>query len=135
MRISDWSSDVCSSDLFERRRSLRFILPHQEDITLIVDGKPYRGKLEDVSIGGAKLRMETAVPQSDDVRLEHAVAGPIEDVSLWLRGDTIGSPFALSDPALELISLFLTQALPGGTFPAGPRSTSYLPYPTQRRRV
>src|SRR3546814_15744198 len=58
---------------FERRRSLRFILPHQEDITLIVDGKPYRGKLEDVSIGGAKLRMETAVPQSDDVRLEHAV--------------------------------------------------------------
>src|SRR3546814_8231832 len=72
---------------FERRRSLRFILPHQEDITLIVDGKPYRGKLEDVSIGGAKLRMETAVPQSDDVRLEHAVAGTIEDVSLWLRGD------------------------------------------------
>src|SRR3546814_4944129 len=65
---------------FERRRSLRFILPHQEDITLIVDGKPYRGKLEDVSIGGAKLRMETAVPQSDDVRLEHAVAGTIEDV-------------------------------------------------------
>src|SRR3546814_14776770 len=86
---------------FERRRSLRFILPHQEDITLIVDGKPYRGKLEDVSIGGAKLRMETAVPQSDDVRLEHAVAGTIEDVSLWLRGDTIGIAFALSDPALE----------------------------------
>ncbi|HEY9538971.1 MAG TPA: PilZ domain-containing protein [Kiloniellaceae bacterium] len=103
---------------FERRRSLRFILPHQEDITLIVDGKPYRGKLEDVSIGGAKLRMETAVPQSDDVRLEHAVAGTIEDVSLWLRGDTIGIAFALSDPALELISLCLRQGLPGGTFAA-----------------
>src|SRR3546814_15163783 len=94
---------------FERRRSLRFILPHQEDITLIVDGKPYRGKLEDVSIGGAKLRMETAVPQSDDVRLEHAVAGTIEDVSLWLRGDTIGIAFALSDPALELIPLCLSS--------------------------
>src|SRR3546814_957928 len=68
---------------FERRRSLRFVLPRQEDITLIVDGRPYRGKLEDVSIGGAKLRMADSVPAagpaadpaSVDVRLEHGVAG------------------------------------------------------------
>src|SRR3546814_19694589 len=72
--------------------------------------------------------METAVPQSDDVRLEHAVAGTIEDVSLWLRGDTNGIAFALSDPALELISLCLRQGLPGGTFAACPRSTSSIPY-------
>src|SRR3546814_10366595 len=55
---------------FERRRSLRFVLPRQEDITLIVDGQPYRGKLEDVSIGGAKLRMADSVPAADPARSE-----------------------------------------------------------------
>ena len=103
---------------FERRRSLRFVLPRQEEITLIVDGRPYRGKLEDVSIGGAKLRMTEEVPPSDDVRLEHAVAGTIEGVSMWYRGETIGISFALSDPALQLISLCLRQGVPGGAFAA-----------------
>src|SRR3546814_19205839 len=84
---------------FERRRSLRFILPHQEDITLIVDGKPYRGKLEAVSIGGAKLRMETAVPQSDDVRLAHAVAGTLGDVSRGRTGHPPGNALPQADPA------------------------------------
>ena len=98
----------------ERRRSLRFVLPCQEDITLIVDGRPYRGKLEDVSIGGAKLRMAENVPASDRVRLEHAVAGIIEGVSMWHRGETIGISYALSDPALQLISLCLRQGVRSG---------------------
>lgn len=100
---------------FERRRSLRFVLPHQENITLIVDGRPYPGKLEDVSIGGAKLRMADSVPTSDDVRLEHGIAGSIEGISMWHAGQAIGISFALSDPALLLISLCLRQGLPNGT--------------------
>ncbi|HEY9549019.1 MAG TPA: PilZ domain-containing protein [Kiloniellaceae bacterium] len=107
---------------FERRRSLRFVLPRQEDITLIVDGQPYRGKLEDVSIGGAKLRMADSVPAADpaavDVRLEHGVAGTIEGISMWHAGAAIGISFALSDPALLLISLCLRQGVPDGTFAA-----------------
>src|SRR3546814_3169745 len=94
---------------FERRRSLRFVLPRQEDITLIVDGRPYRGRLEDVSIGGAKLRMADSVPASDDLRLEHVVAGTIEGISMWHAGEAIGISFALNDPALLLISLCLPQ--------------------------
>jgi hypothetical protein len=103
---------------FERRRSLRFVLPRQEDVTLIVDGQPYRGKLEDVSIGGAKLRMADSIPASDDVRLEHEVAGIIEGVSMWHRGETIGIAFELTDPALRLISLCLRQGVPSSAFAA-----------------
>src|SRR3546814_16704788 len=114
MRISDWSSDVCSSDLskvgpehlrdFERRRSLRFVLPRQEDITLIVDGQPYRGKLEDVSIGGAKLRMADSVPAAApaavDVRPAHGVAGTIAGLSMWHAGAAIAIPLPPSDHTL-----------------------------------
>ena len=103
---------------FERRRSLRFVLPRQEDITLVVDGQSYRGKLEDVSIGGAKLRMAGAVPASSAVRLEHETAGAIEGVCMWHHDQAIGISFDLSDPALRLISLCLRQGVPSSTFAA-----------------
>ena len=103
---------------FERRRSLRFVLPRQEDITLVVDGRPYPGKLEDVSVGGAKLRMAEDIPASDDVRLEHAAAGTIKGISMWHHGETIGISFELNDPALLLISLCLRQGLPNSAFAA-----------------
>lgn len=103
---------------FERRGSLRFVLPREEDITLFVDGQPYQGKLEDVSVGGAKLRMAQSVPHSDDVRLEHAVAGTIEGASMWRSGEVIGISFELSESALKLISLCLRQGVPSGAFAA-----------------
>jgi hypothetical protein len=102
----------------ERRRSLRFVLPRQEDITLIVDGQAYSGKLEDVSVGGAKLRMADDIPTSDNVRLEHAAAGCIENVSMWHRGEVIGVAFPLSESALRLISLCLRQGVPSSAFAA-----------------
>lgn len=97
---------------FERRRSLRFVLPRQEDIVLFVDGTEYRGKLEDVSIGGAKLRLTGELPASADVRLEHAAAGLIEGTCMWQDGQWVGVSFPLSDPALRLISLCLRQGVP-----------------------
>ena len=103
---------------FERRRSLRFVLPRQEDITLFVGEQAYHGKLEDVSIGGAKLRMTDSVPASDSVRLEHETAGSIEGHCMWNDGATLGIAFELTDPALRLISLCLRQGVPSSTFAA-----------------
>lgn len=103
---------------FERRRSLRFVLPRQEDITLFVDDQPYQGKLEDVSIGGAKLRLSAAIPAIADVRLEHATAGAIEGICMWHDGETVGIAFGLTDPALRLISLCLRQGVPRSDFAA-----------------
>jgi len=103
---------------FERRRSLRFVLPRQEDITLIVGGRKLRGKLEDVSIGGAKLLLEDAGPLADEVSMEHATAGTIAGICMWHDGIAVGISFDLSDPALRLISLCLRQGVPSSTFAA-----------------
>lgn len=97
---------------FERRRSLRFVLPRQEDITLTIGGRQYRGKLEDVSIGGAKLSLSDDLPAGDQVCLEHETAGAIEGTCKWHSGQSIGISFDLTDPALRLISLCLRQGVP-----------------------
>jgi c-di-GMP-binding flagellar brake protein YcgR len=99
---------------FERRRSLRFVLPHQEDIVLTAAGQEYRGKLEDVSIGGAKLRLSGDLPALSDIALIHESAGVIEGVCEWHDGETLGISFELTDPALQLISLCLRQGVPSG---------------------
>lgn len=100
---------------FERRRSLRFVLPRQEDIVLFVGGTEYRGKLEDVSIGGAKLRLTGELPAADAFRLEHETAGTIEGTCMWQNGPCVGVSFPLSDPALRLISLCLRQGVPSSS--------------------
>ena len=97
---------------FERRRSLRFVLPRQEDIVLTIGGQQYRGKLEDVSIGGAKLSLSEDLPACDQVCMEHELAGTIEGTCKWHGAQSIGICFDLTDPALRLISLCLRQGVP-----------------------
>jgi hypothetical protein len=97
---------------FERRRSLRFVLPRQEDITITAGGRQYQGKLEDVSIGGAKLRLTEDIPPPDELRIEHETAGAIDGTCLWHDGQCMGISFTLTDPALRLISLCLRQGVP-----------------------
>ncbi len=97
---------------FERRRSLRFVLPRQELITLTAEGKQYQGRLEDVSIGGAKLRFVDETPPPVDVSVEHSEAGEIQGTCMWHDGQCMGIAFALTDAALRLISHCLRQGIP-----------------------
>ena len=97
---------------FERRRSLRFVLPRQEVITLTAAGKQYECRLEDVSIGGAKLRFIDDTPPPVDVSVDHAEAGEIHGTCMWHDGESMGIAFALTDPALRLISHCLRQGIP-----------------------
>ena len=97
---------------FERRRSLRFVLPRDEAITLTAAGQNYEVRLEDVSIGGAKLRFVEGTPPPVDVRIVHGEAGEIQGTCMWHDGECMGVAFALTDPALRLISHCLRQGIP-----------------------
>src|SRR3546814_9925114 len=55
MRISDWSSDVCSSDLFVRKGH-----PLCE-----VDPRPYRAALAEAQADAASVRSALALAESD----------------------------------------------------------------------
>lgn len=102
----------------ERRRSLRFVLPRPEDITLIAGGRAYRGKLEDVSVGGAKLRLDERLGSIEGPRLEHAAAGTFDAVVMWQDDGVVGVCFELNEPAIDLISRCLRQGVPNTAFAA-----------------
>lgn len=103
---------------FERRRSLRFVLPRQETVTLTAAGVEYQGILEDVSIGGAKLRFPGGMPPPVDVSVEHNEAGEIEGTCMWHDGECMGIAFSLTDAALKLISHCLRQGIPSNSVSA-----------------
>src|SRR3546814_16380013 len=66
MRISDWSSDVCSSDLQPARELIAFLVDH--DIAIAASGREDDRRA--IGFGGA----EDVEPRARDA-LEHPVAG------------------------------------------------------------
>src|SRR3546814_5501407 len=77
MRISDWSSDVCSSDLLDARRSLgkylALCVAHVERVAL---HEPFEFRARVVGVGKDMRRLarldlrEEALERDRDVRLE-----------------------------------------------------------------
>src|SRR3546814_5772825 len=63
MRISDWSSDVCSSDLFEDGDTVTV-----EDIQAIVDWQKERRSEREIQYRPARVLMQdfTGVPRSEE---------------------------------------------------------------------
>src|SRR3546814_6831050 len=73
MRISDWSSDACSSDLHFPRRSRRHIAPRPRP-----DRRPDRGAAPSAA-GGGRLKAGVRKFGTDDRRLlpEGRLSGPM----------------------------------------------------------
>src|SRR3546814_15515814 len=73
MRISDWSSDVCSSDLHEERRGLR-VCAREVDHLLALRGDRHAGH-DGVVLAGLQRRNDALPGLLDDLALDlHAPA-------------------------------------------------------------
>src|SRR3546814_2246109 len=71
MRISDWSSDVCSSDLFFRAYT------DELDVSHVFDGLGERFHIGDILVKGyaAAARVHSAVEAMFDLRRKHGFTG------------------------------------------------------------
>ena len=58
-----------------RRQWPRYAFPKQESFTLTADGRISICAIEDISLGGARLRMEGSVPGDLELRIEHPRLG------------------------------------------------------------
>src|SRR3546814_17974050 len=100
MRISDWSSDVCSSDLYEVGREIS--VTHQP-----------QGQLRRVSVAVALNQGSKALSQADIAKIENLVKGAIGFDAA--RGDMVAigqRPFvkvAEAEPAFWDQGWFLPQ--------------------------
>ena len=104
----------------DRRRWPRYELGPSAAFTLTADGRAQGCTMEDVSLGGARLRFGGDTPRNLEMRIEHPTAGHVHANRCWVRDGVMGVEFNLSPRTLELDaycleSLVISKASPPAT--------------------
>ena len=91
----------------DRRRWPRYRLGEHAAFVLTADGQSRGCSIEDISLGGAKLRLEGETPRNLEVRIEHPAAGHVYASRCWAGPGVLGIEFDLSAQALDVIAYCL----------------------------
>ena len=100
-----------AQDVADRRQWSRFALPMPEPLTIAVGGSEYRCLVEDISLGGARLRCPAGTPPPTEFRALHE-SGEFRADCKWHDGNCIGLEFDQSHAALMLVSHCVKKVLP-----------------------
>ncbi len=87
-----------------RRQWPRYLLPEREIFTIAADGRIDTCAIEDISLGGARLRMAGPVPGALEIRIEHPRLGHAYARRCWQAKDRLGVAFDHSEPSLAFIA-------------------------------
>lgn len=87
----------------ERRRHTRIAVKKQLPMTATSGGKIYTCYVEDISLGGLKLRFEDEVPQGKVIALDHPVAGTLCGRCAWRDGNFVGVELQVPGGDLERV--------------------------------
>ena len=99
--------DVQDPDAAEsknRRQWPRYAFPERDSFTLTADGRTVTCVIEDISLGGARLRMEGLVPGNLELRIEHPRLGHAFARRCWKAKHHLGVIFDHSEPSLAFIA-------------------------------
>jgi len=77
----------------DRRRWDRYSPDGPTSVTVASGGQAFDCELLDLSLGGARLRIDVDLPDDLDVVLQHRVAGLFFASQTWRRGNEIGVRF------------------------------------------
>ena len=89
----------------DKRRWRRRAIDGRVPATLTADGWTRQCWIEDIGLGGARLRLDGAAPRNLEVRLTHAHATPLYATRAWAAAGIIGVAFAATAPAHEWLAL------------------------------
>ncbi len=81
------------SEASDRRQWDRYSPDGHTSVTLASGGSAYGCELLDLSLGGARLRVDPGVPADRDVVLQHQMAGLFFASPSWRRGNEMGIRF------------------------------------------
>ena len=87
----------------QRRRHSRMPVGKQLPMTATAGGKIYTCYIDDISLGGLKLRFEGPVPEGKVIALDHPVAGTLCGRCAWRDGQTIGMELQVPSSDLERV--------------------------------
>ena len=71
---------------------------------MTADGRSGTCTIEDISLGGARLRMEGPVLRNLEIRIEHPRLGQAQARRCWKTEHRLGVTFDLSEPSLAFIA-------------------------------
>ena len=92
---------VSTSRVFNRRRAKRCPLDRRTTGQVRDGDRLHACVIEDISVGGARLCFEGAVPDGDGLVLEHAVAGSFPGRMVWTGQGVGGFQFDRAEQPLE----------------------------------
>ena len=87
-----------------RRQWPRYTLRDRGSFTVTAEGRRGACVIEDISLGGARLRMAGPVPGNLKIRIEHPRLGHAHARRCWKAKDYLGVAFDLSRPSLAFIA-------------------------------
>jgi hypothetical protein len=88
----------------DRRQWPRYALGGREPFTLTADGRICECRIEDISLGGARLSLEGETPRNLEIRIEHPLVGHAYARRCWKGSRSIGVEFDFSQQSLDFIS-------------------------------
>jgi hypothetical protein len=114
--------DVQEPDAAEsknRRQWPRYAFLERENFTLTADGRTITCVIEDISLGGARLRMEGPVPGNLELRIEHPRLGHAFARRCWKAKHHLGVIFDHSEPSLAFIADCVAEGSAAAVPPPG----------------
>lgn len=96
--------DPEAADSANRRQWPRYALPARERFTVTADGQVVACSIEDISLGGARLRIDGTLPSNLELRIEHSRLGHAMVRRCWKTADHLGVAFDHSEPSLAFIA-------------------------------
>ncbi len=115
----------------DRRSWPRYGLGGAEPFTLTADGRIHACRIVDISLGGARLRLDGEMPRNLELRIEHRWLGHAYARTCWKGSHDMGVSFDHSPRTLA----FIARCLDGTREPAHAYSGSRSPGPTPQARA
>ena len=88
----------------DRRQWPRYGLAGRGPFTVTADGRICACTVEDISLGGARLRLDGEVPRNLEIRIEHPLVGYAYARRCWTGPHDIGVEFDHSQQSLDFIT-------------------------------
>ena len=111
--------DPDAGELKNRRQWPRYAFPERENFSLTADGRTVTCVIEDISLGGARLRMEGPVPGNPELRIEHPRLGHAFARRCWKAKHHLGVIFDHSEPSLAFIADCVAEGSAAAVPPPG----------------
>jgi hypothetical protein len=101
-----------TADGIERRARRRYPVGTDVLLTLVAGDREHTCLVEDVSLGGVRLRLEGPITLSQGLQVKHPDLGCFESDSRWISGDSTGLSFTNQDAAIRLCVHCLKTMVP-----------------------